>query len=112
MTERERPEGITELVHALLEGYAPISVLLTHMLESPGHPTVDEVRGILGGLLCDVLEPLAGTFGESELKSAAAVVEATVPLITDDLFLVPHNAPRPNRATRRAGGGRRNRRRT
>jgi hypothetical protein len=111
MTEHERSDGITELVDALLEGYAPISVLLTHMLESPGNPTVEEVRGILGGLLCDVLKPLAGTFAERDLKTAAAIVEASVPLITDDFFLVPHSASRPNRAERRSRGGRRNGRR-
>lgn len=112
MTERDLPEGITDLVDALLEGYAPISVLLTHMLESPGSSTVDEVRGILGGLLGDVLEPLANAFTARELESAATIVAATVPLIAEDLFLVPHHAPPPNRAARRARGGRRNRRRT
>jgi hypothetical protein len=114
MTEREHPEGIPELVNALLEGYAPISVVLTHMLGSPGNPTVAEVQGILGTLLCDVLEPLAASFEASELKSAAEIVTATIPLVQDELFLVPHDAARPNRAARRERGprGRRNRRRT
>src|SRR4051794_25400863 len=66
MTEHEHPEGITELVDALLEGYAPISGLLAHMFESPNEPSVDEVRDVLGVLLCDVLEPLALSYDASE----------------------------------------------
>jgi hypothetical protein len=113
MTEHDHPEGIPELVDALLEGYAPISVVLTHMLASPGNPTVEEVKGILGALLSDILEPLAASFDASELKSAAEIVTATIPLIHEELHLVPHDAARPNRAMRRERGprGRRNRRR-
>jgi hypothetical protein len=114
MIEHAHPEGIPELVDALLEGYAPISVVLTHMLGSPGSPTVEEVQGILGGLLCDVLEPLANAFDAGELRSAAEIVMATIPLVHEELFLVPHEAARPNRAARRERPprGRRNRRRT
>src|SRR5262245_61954917 len=98
MTEPDHPEGVAELVDALLEGYAPISVLLTHMLGSPGNPTVEEVRSVLGTLLCDTLEPLATAFSVSELESAATIVMATIPLVTEDIFLVPHNATRTPRA--------------
>src|SRR3954449_12052092 len=63
MTDRVHADGVAELVEALLEGYAPISVLLEHMVESPSRPTVDEVRAVLGALLRDTLDPLATTFG-------------------------------------------------
>lgn len=109
MTEREHPEGITELVDALLEGYAPISVLLDSMFAAPGYATVEEVRGLLGAQLRDVLEPLAMTHDARELRLVADVVTATVPLIHEGLQFVNYPPP-PNLLRRR--GGRRNARRT
>src|SRR4051794_35170013 len=107
MTEPTRSAGVTDLVDALLEGYAPISVILDHMFQSPGHPTVEEVHGSIGELLRDVLEPLAADYDADDLATAARVIEATVPLIHENLFVVPH----PNREARRRQGGRRNARR-
>src|SRR3954466_10968772 len=114
MTERDHPDGIPQLVEAMLEGYAPISVLLEHMFESPSQPTVAEVRAVLGELLRDTLEPLAATYDADALKTTASVVEGTIPLIVENLYFVPHEAPRGPRATtkrRRPRGGRRNSRR-
>src|SRR3954454_7609120 len=114
MTERDHPDGIAQLVEAMLEGYAPISLLLEHMFESPSQPTVAEVRGVLGELLRDTLEPLAASYGADALKTTASVVEATIPLIVENLYFVPHGAPRrPRTATRRRRppGGRRSSRR-
>jgi hypothetical protein len=91
MTDRDHPEGVTELVDALLLGYAPISVLLDHMFSAPSHPTVEQVRATVGPLLYDTLEPLAMTHGPGELLTSAAIVEATVPLIHEGFLLVPHN---------------------
>lgn len=106
----EHPEGVEELVDALLEGYAPISVILDHMFQAPGQVTVVEVRELLGDLLGDTFEPLAVRFGSDDLLTTAAVVGATVPLIHENLVLVPH---RPSRAQRRNArrGGRRSARR-
>jgi hypothetical protein len=112
MTTREHPEGITELVDALLEGYAPISVLLDIMFASPGYATVGEVRALLGAQLRDVLEPLAMTYGEQELKTAAELVAATVPLIHEGLHFLPPGTPLPGSGRHRRRGGRRNARRT
>jgi len=97
----EHPEGVEELVDALIEGYAPISVILDHMFQAPGHATVDEVREVLGELLRDTFEPLAIRFGSDDLRRTAAVVEATVPLIHENLMLVPHTT-----RTRQRRGGR------
>ena len=93
MTDHDHPEGVTELVDALLVGYAPISVLLDHMFSSPSHPTVEEVRATIGPLLYDTLEPLAMTHGSSELITSATIIEATVPLIHEGFVLVPHDSP-------------------
>jgi hypothetical protein len=106
MTERDHPDGVPELVEAMLEGYAPVSVLLEHMFESPSRPTVAEVRSVLGELLCDTLEPLAATFAADDLKTSAAVIEATIPLIVENLYFVTHAPQRRAGARRRPHGGR------
>jgi hypothetical protein len=100
----EHPEGVEELVDALLEGYAPISVILDHMFQAPGHATVGEVRELLGDLLRDTFEPLAMRYGPDELRTTAAIVQATVPLIHENLMVVPHAPPRPTRTRQRRGG--------
>src|SRR3954451_12812775 len=97
----EHPEGVEELVDALIEGYAPISVILDHLFQAPGHATVEEERELLGDLLRDTFEPLAVRFGSDTLRATAAVVAATVPLIHENLMLVPHP---PSRSQRRRGG--------
>ena len=106
----DHPEGVEELVDALIEGYAPISVILDHMFQAPGHATVEEVRELLGELLRDTFEPLAVRFGSDDLRRTAAVLEATVPLIHENLVLVPHT-PRPSSRTRQRAGGRKSSRR-
>jgi hypothetical protein len=107
----EYPEGVEELVDALIEGYAPISVLLDHMFQAPGYATVEEVRELLGELLRDTFEPLAVRFGGDDLRKTAAVVTATVPLIHENLVLVPHAPQAPTRTRQRRGGRKSARRR-
>src|SRR4051794_3763261 len=103
----EHPEGVEELVDALIEGYAPISVLLDHMFQAPGQATVEEVRE----LLRDTFEPLAVRFGSADLRTTAAVVTATVPLIHENLVLVPHVSSRSTQTHQRRGGRKSSRRR-
>src|SRR3954471_21666603 len=87
----EHSEGVEELVDALLEGYAPISVIFDHMLKAKPQPTVNDVRSALGGILKETLQPLATRFGSHDLLTTAAVIEATVPLVHEDIHLVSHD---------------------
>ena len=83
--------NVTEFVDAVLECTAPITQALDHMLRAPGDPGIDAVLATLRTLLCDVLSPLAT---HDDLRAATAVLEATTPLIIENLFMVPH--PRAN----------------
>jgi len=96
----EHPAGVDELVDALVDGTVPIALILEHMRTAPTQPTPTDARATLVSLLGDTLEPLATRFGSEALLAAAAVVQATGPLIEDEILLVPHEPT--NRATRRA----------
>jgi hypothetical protein len=96
---RAESTPITELVDAMLEFTAPITQALDHMMRSPGEPEIDEVVAVLRTLLGDVLQPMGTMLSTHDLRTATAVIEASVPMVCEGLFLVPH-AP-PNRAARR-----------
>jgi hypothetical protein len=95
----QHTEPVTELVAAMLEFTAPITQALDHMMRSPGEPEIDEVVAMLKSLLRDVLEPMGTMLSAHDLRTATAVIEASVPMICEGLFLVSHVPP--NRAARR-----------
>jgi hypothetical protein len=95
MTKPAEPAHLTELVNALLESTAPIALALDHMAHAPTRPDPHEAADVLRHLLEDVLEPLATMLAPRDLRTTTAVLEATVPLIAENLFLVPHEPPRP-----------------
>ena len=103
-----RSTPITELVDAMLEFTAPITQTLDHMMRSPGEPEIDEVVEVLKTLLRDVLAPMGTMLSPHDLRTATAVIEASVPMICESLMLVPHGPPRardrsqPRRARRGA----------
>jgi hypothetical protein len=90
MERHTQPAGIGELVDAILEVAAPIAHALDHLGRAPSPPDVDEGIEILKELLRDVLTPLATVLSPRDLRTTTAVVEAMVPLIAEDLCLVPH----------------------
>jgi hypothetical protein len=96
---RAESTPITELVDAMFEFTAPITQALDHMMRSPGEPEIDEVVAVLKRLLRDVLSPMGTMLSAHDLRTATAVIEASVPLICEGLFFVPHTPP--NRASRR-----------
>ena len=106
MSQRAESTPITELVDAMLEFTAPITQALDHMMRSPGEPHIDEVVAVLKALLRDVLDPMGTMLSAHDLRTATAVIEASVPMICEGLMLVPHTparrASRP-RARRRGG---------
>jgi hypothetical protein len=62
---------------------------------------------VLKALLRDVLAPMGVMLAPDDLRTATAVIEASVPMICEHLVLVPHGGPRthrpgPRRRTRRA----------
>ena len=99
MPQHTEPAPVTELVDAMLEFTAPITQALDHMMRSPGEPEIDEVVEVLKTLLRDVLSPMGTMLSPHDLRTATAVIEASVPMICEGLFLVPHGPP--NRASRR-----------
>ena len=99
MSQHAESTPIIELVDAMLEFTAPITQALDHMMRSPGEPDIDEVVAVLKSLLRDVLSPMGTMLSPHDLRTATAVIEASVPMVCEGLFLVPH-APL-NRAARR-----------
>lgn len=91
---RAESTPITELVDAMLEFTAPITQALDHMMRSPGEPEIDEVVEVLKTLLRDVLSPMGTMLSPHDLRTATAVIEASVPMICEGLMIVPHAAPR------------------
>ncbi len=108
MSQRAESTPIVELVDAMLEFTAPITQALDHMMRSPGEPEIDEVVAVLKSLLRDVLEPMGTMLSAHDLRTATAVIEASVPMICESLMLVPHQpGPRQARSSspkRRARG--------
>jgi hypothetical protein len=91
MERRTEHAGVSELVDAMLEVTAPITQALDHMVRAPGQPDIDAAVEVLRGLLRDVIEPLGTILAPRDLRTTTAVLEATVPLIIDGLYLVPHD---------------------
>jgi hypothetical protein len=114
MTKPAEPAHLSELVNALLEATAPVALLLDHMAHAPTRPQPDEAAAVLRELLEDVLEPLATMLAPRDLRTTTAVLEATVPLIAENVLMVPHEparGPRRDpRETHRSGPRRRTRR--
>ena len=109
MSQRAESTPIIELVDAMLEFTAPITQALDHMMRSPGEPEIDEVVEVLKTLLRDVLEPMGTMLSPHDLRTATAVIEASVPMICESLMLVPHgpraahhSSSRKRRGTRRS----------
>ncbi len=107
---------MAELVDAMLEFTAPITQALDHMMRSPGDPDIDQVVDVLKTLLRDVLKPMGALLSPNDLRTATAVIEASVPMICENLLLVPHpgspsrdpraaHRPRRRSRARRGRGG-------
>jgi hypothetical protein len=94
MTPRTEPAPVSELVDAMLEFTAPITQALDHMMRSPGDPDIDQVVAVLKTLLTDVLSPMGVMLAADDLRTATAVIEASVPMICENLMLVPHQRGR------------------
>ncbi len=107
MSQRAESTPINELVDAMLEFTAPITQTLDHMMRSPGEPEIDEVVEVLKTLLRDVLEPMGTMLSPHDLRTATAVIEASVPMICESLMLVPHGprAARHSSSRKRRGRG-------
>lgn len=91
----------------MLEFTAPITQALDHMMRSPGEPDIDDVVEVLKELLRDVLSPMGAMLSPHDLRTATAVIEASVPMICEGLMLVPHHAGArraPSSKRRRRGG--------
>lgn len=101
MTRHTKPAPVNELVDAMLEFTAPITQALDHMMRSPGQPRIDEVVAVLKDLLADVLAPMGVMLAPDDLRTATAVLEASVPMICESLMLVPHAPPDSPRAAHR-----------
>ena len=56
---------------------------------------------MLKALLRDVLSPMGAMLAPHDLRTATAVIEASVPMICESLMLVPHARP-AHAATRSA----------
>src|SRR4051794_33972903 len=110
MTNETQPAGLTELVDAILECAAPITLILDHMARAPTRPEPAEARMVLRDLLSDVLEPLATVLAPRDLRTTTAVLEATVPLMVEDLLLITHEPTPPARRDPRDGHRARRRR--
>ena len=102
MTRKTETADLAQLIDAMLEFTAPITQALDHMARAPAEPKPAEVVEILKGLLRQVLEPLGTVLAPRDLRTTTAVLEATVPLIVDNLYLVPHERPAPRRDPRAA----------
>ena len=89
----DEPEALTELVGAVLECTAPVALIIDHMARAEAPPDVPPAPAVLRSLLCDVLAPLETMLGADDLRTTTAVLQAAVPLIVDNLLLVPHDVP-------------------
>jgi hypothetical protein len=99
---------VSELVDAMLEFTAPITQALDHMMRSPGEPAIAQVVDVLKALLRDVLAPMDVMLAPDDLRTATAVIEASVPMICENLLLVPHQRdPRAVHRPRRRSRARR-----
>ena len=100
---RDEPEALTELVGAVLECTAPVALIIDHMARAKAPAGVPPATDVLRSLLRDVLTPLETMLGTDDLRTTTAVLQAAVPLIVDNLLLVPHDMPaaRPRPRTRR-----------
>ena len=116
MTPHTETPPVSELVDAMLEFTAPITQALDHMMRSPGDPDIDQVVAVLKALLRDVLAPMGVMLAPDDLRTATAVIEASVPMICESLMLVPHqrgprrdpraaHRSRPRSRARRDRGG-------
>jgi hypothetical protein len=110
MTPKTETADVAQLVEAMLEFTAPIAQALDHMARAPARPEPGEIVAVLKPLLCQVLEPLGTVLAPRDLRTTTAVLEATVPLIVDSLYLVPHESPALRRDPRAAHRARRRQR--
>ena len=99
-------KDIERVVDAVLACTGPVTQILDHMARSPQPLAPERAAGILRGLLCDALHPLAVDAPREELRVAARLLDAAADLIVGEIMLVPH-APaaraRPTAAARLPG---------
>jgi hypothetical protein len=93
--------SVSALVQGIMEIAAPITQMLDHMTRAPGEPDIDDVLRTLKRLLEDVLSPLES---HEHIGPAVDVLETALPLILENIYLVPLQGPR--RATHRRRGAR------
>jgi hypothetical protein len=100
---RDEREALAELVGAVLECTAPVALIIDHMARAKAPAGVPPATDVLRSLLRDVLAPLETMLDADDLRTTTAVLQAAVPLIVDNLLLVPHDGPpaRPRPPTRR-----------
>jgi hypothetical protein len=92
---REEPEALTELAGAVLECAAPVALIIDHMGRTQAPAGVPPATDVLRSLLRNVLAPLETMLGVDDLRTTTAVLQAAVPLIVDNLLLVPLDVPPP-----------------
>jgi hypothetical protein len=96
------PTALSELVDAVLETTAPVTLMLDHMARSADPLDVRDAADCLRELVREVLAPLETSHPEADLRTATLVLQAAIPLIVKNFFYIPREtAPRPNRLARR-----------
>ena len=98
-------KDLERVVDAVLACTGPVTQILDHMARSPEPLAPERAAGILRGLLCDALHPLAVDAPRGELRVTARLLDAAADLIVGEIMLVPHArprapAPRPRRGCR------------
>jgi hypothetical protein len=76
------------LVDAVLHSYGQLALVVNHMLRSATEES-EPVPDVLGRLLREVLTPLAGRRGDTDVAVAAEVLAAATDVIGAELYLVP-----------------------
>jgi hypothetical protein len=87
-------KDIERVVDAVLACTGPVTQILDHMACSPQPLAPERAAGILRGLLCDALQPLAVDTPREELRVTARMLGAAADLIAGEIVLVPHARPR------------------
>ena len=95
------PTALSELVDAVLETTAPVTLMLDPMARSADPPDVRDAADCLRELVREVLAPLSVSYPEADLRTATVVLQAAIPLIVKNFFYLPREAPPRNRLVRR-----------
>jgi hypothetical protein len=95
------PTALSELVDAVLETTAPVTLMLDHMARSSDAPDIRDAAEALRELVREVLAPLSDEHTEADLRTATVVLQAAIPLIVKNFFYIPRDPTRPNRSARR-----------